>query len=538
MDSDIRDFHLKEMNNEPSLRISIFDSQEYLDFKSMGKFNIQDDEGNDLLKSINSNLKWRIKIKESRPGKEKYFLVLFESFDEELVEEKLEIAKKIDENVSIRTIGGNIFFQNRKINNNKKFNLCVGDYPTEIEARKEFKRFQPEFIPYIQKETKKLPQGQLEVFDAEYEKSSEAANSIRIIPENLNTKIKIFSVKSFDNVLQKYHYTDQVFNGIIEFRIDNGGNLMAISEIPLETYLKRVIYTEVGTDLPLDFLKSFAIVCRNEAMARINHSQLGDPYDFVNTAPSLKYYGEDFDNKDIDEAVESTRGQILLTKDHIRDTPFHLICGGHTEDSEGFWENDANPLFTGKYDMNKKSKKLGELKDDKSIRNWIESRPDVYCNLKGREIPDALEKYKNFFRWEVSYGRHELEDIIRKRTGEDVGTLFDIFPISRGKSGRLNEVELIGSLKNYRINGQFNIRLALSHDILPSSCFMLENELDDSGTPIMFNFIGAGQGHGIGLCKTGAAIMALEGYKCEEILNHYFQDSDLKSIYKIDLNNK
>ena len=536
MDNDIKDFHLNALNEEPLLRISIFDSQEYLDFKAMGKFTIQDDDGNDLIKSINSDLKWRIKIKESRSGKEKYFLVLFESFDKEMVEEKLEIAKKIDENVFIRTLGGNIFFQNRKINNNTKYILAIGDYHTEIEARRESKRFQPEFIPYVQKETIKLPQGQLEVFDAEYEKSSEASNSIRVIPDDVNTKIKIFSVKSFDEVLQKHHYSDQVFNGTVEFRIDNGSNLMAINEVPLETYLKRVVYSEVGTDLPTNFLKSFAIVCRNEAMSRLNHFQLGDPFNFSNMAPSLRYYGDDFENKDINDAVESTRGQILLTKDHIRDTPFHLICGGHTEDSEGFWENDDKPLFTGKYDWKNKPKNFGKLNDEKSVRSWIESRPDAWCNLKGREIPDALEKYKNFFRWEVSYGRNELEDIIRRRTGEDIGTLFDIFPISRGISGRFNEIELIGSLKNYRINGQLNIRQTLDRDILPSSCFILENELDDTGTPIMFNFIGAGQGHGIGLCKTGAAVMALEDFSPEEILNHYFQDSDLKSIYEIDLN--
>ena len=80
MDNDIRDFHLKEQNEQPLLRISIFDSQEYLDFKAMGKFTIQDDDRNDLLKSINSDLKWRIKIKESRSGKKKYFLVLSSGF--------------------------------------------------------------------------------------------------------------------------------------------------------------------------------------------------------------------------------------------------------------------------------------------------------------------------------------------------------------------------------------------------------------------------------------------------------------------------
>jgi stage II sporulation protein D len=536
MDNEIKDFHLKELNNEPLLRIGIFDSQEYADFKVMGSFAVQDDDGNDLIKSIDSELKWRVKIKDSKLGRENFLLVLFESFDKELAEEKLSHAKKIDNSAFVRSLGGNIFFQNRKINNNTKYILAVGNYPTEIEARKDFKRFQPEFIPYVQKEIIKPPQGRLEVFDAEYDKSAESANSIRIVPEDSGTGVKIFNIRGFDEVLQKHHWDDKVFNGTLEFRIDNKGNLRAISELPLESYLKRVLYSEVGPDLPSSFLESFAVVCRNEAMARINHFELGDSIDFSNTGSSLRYYGDDFEDDNISKAVEATRGQILLTKDHIRDTPFHLICGGHTEDSDGFWENDEKPLFTGRYDWKEKSKNFSKPPDEKTIKKWIDARPEVWCNLKGREIPAAFEKYKQFFRWEVSYNRNELEDVIRKRIGEDIGTLFDIYPLYRGKSGRLKEIELLGSLKNYRINGQLNIRMALDHDILPSSCFILEKELDDTGTPIMFNFIGAGQGHGIGLCKTGAAVMALEGFKSEEILNHYFQDSDLKSIYEIDLN--
>lgn len=535
MDEEPRNFDFKELNDEPLLRIGIFDSQEYLDFKVLGKFTIQDENGENLTESVGSDLKWRVKLKEGKPGKVKYFLVLFESFNRKLVEEKLQIAQKIDENVYIRSLGGNIYFKGRKINNNTKYILVAGDYPTALEARKDFKRFQPEFIPYVDQETTKLPRGSLEVFDAEYESSAEGNNCIRVVAEDINTKIKIFGVRRFDDVLQKYYYTDQVYNGIIEFRVDNKANLMAISEIPLEAYLKRVIYSEVGADLPLNFLKSFAVVCRNEAMARIHHSSLGDPFDFPNTGHSLRYSGDDFEDKNIDEAVESTRGQVLLTQDHIRDTPFHLVCGGHTEDSAGFWENDEKPLFAGGYDWKEKPKNFESLQKEKNIKKWIESRPRVWCNLMGREIPEALEKYKKFFRWEVSYSRKELEEIIRKKTGEDIGTLFDIFPLSRGISGRLNEIELLGSLRNHRIKGHLNIRESLDHEILPSSCFIFDKELDDSGTPIMFNFIGAGQGHGVGLCKTGAAIMALEGLSSEEILNHYFQDSDLKSIYEIDL---
>jgi SpoIID/LytB domain protein len=110
--------------------------------------------------------------------------------------------------------------------------------------------------------------------------------------------------------------------------------------------------------------------------------------------------------------------------------------------------------------------------------------------------------------------------------------LFDIIPLRRGRSGRLKEIELIGSLKNYRIRGELNIRETLSQDYLESSCFILEKELDEIGTPISFTFVGAGQGHGVGMCKTGAAIMAAEGHNWRDILQHYFENCNIDSIYE------
>jgi SpoIID/LytB domain protein len=58
--------------------------------------------------------------------------------------------------------------------------------------------------------------------------------------------------------------------------------------------------------------------------------------------------------------------------------------------------------------------------------------------------------------------------------------------------------------------------------------------LDEIGTPISFTFVGAGQGHGVGMCKTGAAVMALEGSTWDEILKHYFENCEIKSIYNMD----
>ncbi len=538
MASNAQAIHLKTIDGQPVFRIGLFKNQELLDFRVYGAFSVADGDDKILIDNVKTDLKWRVKIKDSKPGKEHYFLILYEAFKKELAEAKLKEAQKIDKNAELRVLGGDIFLDNRLITNNTKYVVVSGNYPTELAARKAFKLFQPDFIPYIEKHQDKAPTGQLEAFDAEYDHSVEVKDVLRIIPKDLNTKIKIFSVKGFDEVLQKETYEDQVFNGILEIRFDINGALQTISEVPLELYLKRAIHSEIGSDLPKEFTKSLAIVCRSEAMARINHHCLGDAYDYSNIGDILRYFGNDFEDKNIDEAVAETAGQVIYMDEHIRDTPFHLICGGHTEDSVGAKESSEEAQFNGRYDAPEPPKDLEDLREEPAVRRWINSRPETWCNLKGRDLPPSLEQVKQYFRWEINYSRQELEEIIRKKTGEDIGDLFEIIPIRRGSSGRLREIELIGSLKNYRIRGQLNIREALSYDYLPSSCFYVERAIDDYGTPYSFTFVGAGQGHGVGMCKTGGAVMALDNHTSKQILEHYFESCQIRSIYEVNLKKK
>lgn len=536
MDDQIKDIQLNQLNGEPVFRIGILYGQDYLDFRVFGDFSVVNAEGETLIPNLKSNLKWRVKVKESKMGEEIFHLILYETFHKERIEEKLQVARRYDPNVRVEVLGGNIYLNDRKINNNTKYVLVLGDYPTEMAAKKDFKRFQPEFNPSITKETVRQPEGLLEFFDAEYENAGEAETAFKVVPKSPQTKTHLYNVRTYDDVHQKEHFIERVYQGTIEFRVGNDGKLQVINQVPLETYLKRVVYSEIGTDLPVEFSKSLAIVSRSEVLARVNHNHLGDPYDMCDWGHCLRYYGEDFQDENIDKAVEETRGQVIYTSGKtICDAYFNLICGGHTEDATGVWEIDEAPQFHGKYDWVEVPKDFANLRDEETVRKWILSRPDAWCNLRGRDVPPSLEQYKKYFRWEVDYSRRELEDIIRQKTGEDIGLLFDIVTLRRGSSGRLKDIELIGSLKNYRIRGELNIREALAKDYLHSSCFIVEKEIDDMGTPISFTLVGAGQGHGVGMCKTGAAVMALEGYKWKQILNHYFENCNIKSIYEVSL---
>ena len=100
-----------------------------------------------------------------------------------------------------------------------------------------------------------------------------------------------------------------------------------------------------------------------------------------------------------------------------------------------------------------------------------------------------------------------------------------IVPVSRGVSGRLTEIEIRGSKKAITVEKELPIRNVLSENYLYSSCFVVEREGDD------FILKGAGWGHGVGMCQTGAAKMALSGKNYKFILNHYYKNADIIRIY-------
>jgi SpoIID/LytB domain protein len=81
------------------------------------------------------------------------------------------------------------------------------------------------------------------------------------------------------------------------------------------------------------------------------------------------------------------------------------------------------------------------------------------------------------------------------------------------------------------LNSEYEIRNALYKKFLYSSAINIE-QIENSNRHIeKFIIKGAGWGHGVGLCQIGALGMALYGHSSDEILRHYFNNSQIKKIY-------
>ncbi|MCG6537588.1 MAG: amidase, partial [Syntrophales bacterium LBB04] len=197
------------------------------------------------------------------------------------------------------------------------------------------------------------------------------------------------------------------------------------------------------------------------------------------------------------------------------------------------WEDKQVPYLSSLSDS---SHVHPPLLTEEEASNWVLSSPDPYCNVKDCEtlkkiLPAFDQETADFFRWRLEYSRRELEEIIEEKAGSDLGVLYDLVPLTRGPSGRISRLQIVGAKSSLVVGKELEIRRILSRSHLLSSAFAVSVERDASGMPVRFILRGAGWGHGVGLCQIGAAAMATKGFTAEEILRHYFRGASLRKLY-------
>ena len=180
---------------------------------------------------------------------------------------------------------------------------------------------------------------------------------------------------------------------------------------------------------------------------------------------------------------------------------------------------------------------MPDLTQEEAASRWIRTSPKAWCNTRDAHIlRQILNNYDqethDFYRWKVHYTQEELAELIRTKTKCDYGDILDLQPVERGKSGRLSRLKIVGTLKTLIIGKELEIRRTLSDSHLLSSAFVVDKgPLSESGVPEWFELVGAGWGHGVGLCQIGAAVMGEQGCNYNEILLHYYKGADIRKLY-------
>lgn len=357
----------------------------------------------------------------------------------------------------------------------------------------------------------------------------------------------------------------QQFQGTLRL-LANADGLTLINELPLEAYLVSVICSEMSASCPTEFLRVHAVVSRGWLLAQLKKREGATTQkapasqDGLAEEELIRWYGReshsDFDVCADDhcqryqgiskafssaafDAVHDTRGKVLAYGGDICDARYSKCCGGMTEIYSAVWEDEDVPYLKPIYDgpgSDAPGYRL-PLSVDPNAEDWITSSPLAYCemptsDLLARVLPGFDQETRDFYRWQVHYSQDELSEILGARLGMEFGRLLSLVPLDRGESGRIVKLRIVGEKRTLVIGKELEIRRALSRSHLYSSAFVVRPTMERSSNyPTRFTLIGAGWGHGVGLCQIGAAVMADREHKYEEILAHYFHGTAITDLY-------
>lgn len=294
---------------------------------------------------------------------------------------------------------------------------------------------------------------------------------------------------------------DRLFRGDFEV-IKNRDSLTLVNILSVEEYLYGVLAAEISPSADLQALKAQAVAARTIAFKNMGRHRK-QMFDVCSDVHCQVYHGMSGEAKTTIKAVKETKGQILVFNDQPIEAFYHSNCGGCLR-SDVF---GRRTYLEFKADSQKALPEFTPYQEEE----WFMSTPlDTFSSRKGSS-----------FRWQRVYDSQDLEFVF----GEG---FMGLIPLQKGDCFHYDEVEVTTSKGKAKIEGDFKIRRYL--DNLRSSAFKIDLKAS-AGRPEMVFFWGAGFGHAAGLSQQGAVSMAESGYNYQDILNHYYPNTDIKDLY-------
>jgi stage II sporulation protein D (peptidoglycan lytic transglycosylase) len=233
-------------------------------------------------------------------------------------------------------------------------------------------------------------------------------------------------------------------------------------------------------------------------------------FDLYGTVEDQVYGSVETERELATQCVTSTSGRVALHDGAPIRANYCSTCGGITADVWEAWPNDPLPYLQSHRDLGA----AGDFCAASPLYRW-------------RETWTAREFLDNVTHFAPAQG-------IAVPAG-GLGALVDVTVESRSRSGRAWRLLVRGSTGEVLVPA-YSIRQVLRRGgnpsaILRSNLFKVDVLRDAAGSATSVVASGAGSGHGVGLCQTGALGMARAGRSAETILEHYYPGIDLRRLY-------
>ena len=397
-----------------------------------------------------------------------------------------------------------------------------------------------------------------------------AGGRITIKPNSENGRIQILSLDRA--------YGNPLYRGRVEIAPSDSG-LLIVNELSLEEYLYAVVPSEMPSSYGIEALKSQAVCARSYALNHLMANSLNQYGAHVDDSVSFQVYNNIEENENTILAVKDTYGKVMTHGGLVITAYYFSTSCGHTASVGEVWSGNQTYL-TGKPqtifdgDGVPVTSIEGEVVEAQVLATSLTSEVDFSNEETFRSfiLNPVYQTYDSefaWYRWKVNLPYDALTESINSRIAsrynanpeyiqalvtneagdqayesqpiESIGTLEDVQISARQKSGIITEIILMGSEKQVKVIGEYNIRTLLSPEkqniirqdssevsqaMLPSAFFVM-----DKGEGVL-TITGGGYGHGVGMSQNGAKAMADQGKEYEEILQHYYSGVELGYIYE------
>jgi stage II sporulation protein D len=311
----------------------------------------------------------------------------------------------------------------------------------------------------------------------------------------------------------------RAYRGRIYVTLGLDGGLSVVNAVAEDQLLMGIVPAEIFADAPADALKAQAVAARDELLSKVGTRHFLDPFLLCATQHCQVYGGAGLEDARTTRAVAATRGEVLLREGGgLVEAYYSASCGGFGEHNENVWNTPPDPALRGHLDaLGADARRLAPFSDgitDENIAAFLAAGDAAFCGrtryARGRH------------RWSVRLAAADVDRRIAA-AHPGVGAVRELRPARRGVSGRVTELLVVGARGQARVAGELTIRRLFGG--LKSSLFVVRRDGDG------WVFDGAGFGHGVGMCQTGAIGMAEAGHGYREILEHYYRGARVRKLY-------
>ncbi len=319
-------------------------------------------------------------------------------------------------------------------------------------------------------------------------------------------------------------FENRAYHGDVYAVVDPNGSMALVNVLGAESMLLGVVPAEIYPSSPSEALKAQAVAARNTLLAGLGRRHPGAPFHMCSEQHCQVYVGASREDLRTTTAVFDTAGEALFFGKRLVNAVYSASCGGYTEDNDAVWNEQPDDALRARPDFLPQQPLLAPFLPGitpENIDAFVHINPQTYCSNAATARPDKI-------RWQRTLMAPQLQAALAAKY-RHIGTLQRVGVGKRGKGGRVVELALAGTKGRDVVRGELVIRQLFGN--LSSAVFTVEPDIDDENTLQSVTFVGAGWGHGVGMCQLGAIGRAQRGMRYHDILGYYYNGASLTQLW-------